>query len=118
MAEGSAVAYEVLEAGVPVFSSDGEQVATVAAVLSTPEQDIFHGLLVEAPGQGVRFLEAAAIASLHERGVDLRIDSASARELPPPEQAAPVYGEDPANQRRWHHWVHRLTGRSDWDREA
>jgi len=113
--EGAPIAYELLDPGVPVLASDGEQVGTVAAVLQASEQDIFHGLLIDTPHHGSRFVEAAAIASIHERGVDLRIGSAAARELPPPERKARVYGEDPARQGRWHHWVHVLTGRSDWD---
>jgi hypothetical protein len=115
--EGFPVAYEVLQAGVPVFASDGQRVATVRSVLSAPEEDIFHGLLIDVPGKGLRFLEAAAIASLHEYGVDLRIDSAAAQSLPSPEHEAPVYDEDPAMQQTWRHWVHRLTLRKDWHHE-
>lgn len=115
--EGLPIAYEMLDAGVPVLASDGEQVGTVGAVLDAPEKDIFHGLLINTPGYGVRFVDAAAIASIHEHGVDLRIDSAAARELPGPEHKAPVYDEDPARQQRWRHWVHLITGRSDWNRE-
>jgi hypothetical protein len=118
MDEGLPVAYEMLEAGVPVYASDGQQVGTVGAVLSAPEEDIFHGLLIDAPGQGVRFVEAASIASLHEHGVDLRIDAAAAHSLPAPEHKAPVYDEDPERQQRWRHWVHIVTGRSDWDHES
>jgi hypothetical protein len=115
--EGLPIAYEMLDAGVPVLASDGQQVGTVRAVLDAPEKDIFHGLLIDTPDQGIRFVEAAAIASIHERGVDLRIDAAAARELPPPEHASPVYDEDPSRQERWRHWVHVITGRSDWDHE-
>ena len=115
--EGLPIAYEMLEEGVPVLASDGEQVGTVGAVLDAPEEDIFHGLLINTPAHGIRFVEAASIASIHERGVDLRIDSAAARALPPPEHTAPVYDEDPAHQQRWRHWVHIITGRSDWDHE-
>jgi len=115
--EGLPIAYDMLEAGVPVLSSDGQQVGTVGAVLSAPAQDIFHGLLINTPGHGVRFVEAASIASMHEHGVDLRIDAASARSLPPPEHEAPVYSEEPTRQQSWRHWVHIITGRSDWDHE-
>lgn len=117
MDEGQPIAYGLLEEGVPVLASDGEQVGTVASVLDAPEKDIFHGLLINTPDQGVRFVEAAAIASIHERGVDLRIDAQASRELPPPEHASPVYDEDPSRQQRWRHWVHVITGRSDWDHE-
>lgn len=115
--EGLPIAYQLLEQGVPVLASDGQQVGTVAHVLSAPESDIFHGLLIDTASHGVRFIEAAGIASIHEHGVDLRIDSTAAAALPPPEHAAPVYNEDPQHQQAWRHWVHRITGASDWRRE-
>lgn len=118
MDEGLLIAYTMLDKGVPVLASGGEQVGTVAAVLAAPEEDVFHGLLVNTSDHGLRFVEAASIASIHEHGVDLRIDSSAAHSLPPPEHSAPVYDEDPAEQGRWHHWVRRLTLRSDWDRES
>ena len=117
MDEGLPTAYQMLDAGVPVFASDGEQVGTVGAVLSAPEEDVFHGLLINTQAHGTRFLEAASIAAIHERGVDLRIDGEAARSLPAPEHSAPIYGEDPERQQRWRHWVHIITGRSDWDHE-
>jgi len=43
---------------------------------------------------------------------------AAAAGLPGPEHAAPVYDEDPSKQEKWRHWVHRLTGRSDWHHET
>jgi len=115
--EGLPIAYEVLEKGVPVLSRDGEQVGTVHHVVAAPRQDIFHGLVISVPGGGRRFVQAADVAMLHERGVDLCIDCATARELPEPGGGAPVYGEDPGAINRWSHWAHRLTGRMDWDRE-
>ena len=119
MDEGQPISHEVLGAGVPVFSSDGQQVGTVGSVLSAPEEDIFHGLLIYNDAKEVRFVEATAIASLHERGVDLRLDAAAARELPRPEHSAPVFSEDPAEMSTWKHWVHKLTRRGyDWKRES
>jgi uncharacterized protein YrrD len=118
MDEGLPISYQLLDAGVPVLASDGQQVGTVGSVLSAPEKDVFHGLLIETPGHGIRFLEAASIASIHEHGVDLRIDSAAAQSLPAPEHTAPVYDEDPERQQQWRHWVHRITGRSDWHHET
>jgi hypothetical protein len=115
--EGLPIAYEVLEKGVPVLSSDGEQVGTVHHVVAAPEQDIFHGLVIAVPERGRRFVEAADIESLHERGVDLRIDSAAAQKLPEPGGGAPVYGEDPGEMKGWQHWVHRASLRGDWKRE-
>ena len=95
MDEGAPIAYELLDAGVPVIASDGEQVGTVGSVLSAPEKDIFHGLLIYTQGRAIRFVEASLVASIHEHGVDLSIDSAQARQLPEPEHKAPVFDEDP-----------------------
>ncbi len=117
MDEGLPVAYEVLEKGVPVLASDGEQVGTVHHVVAAPEQDIFHGLVIATPGQGRRFVEGADVASLHEHGVDLRIDSAAVQELPEPGGGAAVYDEDPGAMKGWGHWVHLLGMRGDWHRE-
>lgn len=118
MDEGLPIAYEVLETGVPVLASDGEQIGTVHHVVAAPEKDIFHGLVITVPAQGRRFVEAADIESLHERGVDLRIDSAAAQALPQPGGGAPVYDEDPAAQTKWSHLVRKYTGRSDWHRQG
>jgi hypothetical protein len=115
--EGLPIAYQLLEDGVPVLASDGEQVGTVGSVLGAPEEDVFHGLLINTPGHGIRFLEAASIAAIHERGVDLRIDSVAAQSLPVPEHKAPVYDEDPGKQTKWSHLVRKYTGRKDWDHE-
>ena len=65
----------------------------------------------------VRFVEAADVASLHEQGVDLRIDSAAAHALPKPGGGAPVFSEDPGEMKGWHHWAHKLSGHGDWQRE-
>ena len=83
MDEGQPISYEVLHEGVPVYSSDGQLVGTVASVLSAPEEDIFHGLLIHDEAKTFRFVEASSVASLHERGVDLRLDASAARQLPP-----------------------------------
>ena len=116
--EGFAIAYEVLEKGVPVLGSDGEQIGTVHHVVAAPEKDIFHGLVISVPGHGRRFVEAADVESLHERGVDLKIDSAAAQRLSEPGGGAPVYDEDPGEMKGWHHWAHLAGLRGDWKREA
>ncbi len=116
MDEGFPIAYEVLEKGVPVLASGGEQVGSVHHVVAAPEKDIFHGLVITT-AQGPRFVEAADIASLHEKGVDLKIDSAAAQSLPKPGGGAPVYDEDPATQTKWSHLVRKYTGRNDWHHE-
>jgi hypothetical protein len=115
MDEGAPIAYQVLEKGVPVLASDGERVGSVHHVVAAPEQDIFHGLVI-AVRHGQRFVEAADVASLHERGVELRIDSAAVAAMPEPGGGAPVYDEDPGTIKGWQHWVHLLGMRGDWHR--
>jgi hypothetical protein len=117
MDEGLPVAYEVLEKGVPVLGSDGQQVGTVHHVVAAPEKDIFHGLVIALAGGGRRFVEAADVASLHEHGVDLRIDSQAVQALPEPGGGAPMFVEDPGEMKGWHHWVHKAMLRGDWKRE-
>jgi hypothetical protein len=116
--EGRPIAYRALEKGVPVYASDGAQLGTVHHVVAATEQDIFHGLVIAADGHGRRFVQAADVASIHERGVDLRIDSTAVGELPEPGGGAPVYDEDPATQTKWSHLVRKYTGRSDWHRDS
>jgi hypothetical protein len=111
--EGDPIAYEVLAEGVPVLCSDGVQVGKVHHVVAAVEEDIFHGLVIATP-QGRRFVAADEVASLHERGVDLRIDSAAAAELPAPGGGAPEYVENPS-ETKWSHWARRMTGRKDWN---
>jgi hypothetical protein len=118
MDEGLPIAYGVLEKGVPVLSSGGERVGTVHHVVAAPEKDIFHGIVISTPGHGLRFVEAADVESLHEHGVDLRIDTAAAQSLPQPGGGAPVFGEDPGELKGWHHWVHKAAMRGDWKREG
>jgi len=117
--EGLPIAYEVLERGVPVYACGGEQVGTVDHVIAAPEEDIFHGLVISGP----RFVAADDVASLHERGVDLRIDAAAAAALEPPQGGAPAWRErEPGvSPGRWQHFVDLLTGKDprseNWEEE-
>jgi hypothetical protein len=120
--EGLPIAYEVLENGVLVYAADGEQVGTVDHVVAAPEEDIFHGIVMKT-GIGPRFIYADQIASLHERGVDLRIDASEVASLPHPHGAAPAYRErEPGvKPHSWQKYVDMLTGKSplsrNWSKE-
>ena len=118
MDEGSPIAYGVLDSGVPVYSSDGEEVATVDHVVAAPAQDIFHGLVVRTR-DGNRFIAAEHVGSLHERGVDLRIDAAAAHGLPTPEGGAPaMHVHEPGiKPTRWRHVLEMLEGFSSTHRD-
>jgi hypothetical protein len=130
--EGLPIAYEVLEEGIPVFASDGEQVGTVAHVVAAPEEDIFHGIVMDsggALGGGAlgggerRFVSADQVASLHERGVDLRIDAAAAAVLPEPHGGAPAWrdAEPGVKPSRWRQLLDLTMGRDprarNWEEE-
>jgi hypothetical protein len=120
--EGLPIAYEVLEDGVPVYASGGEAVGTVEHVVAAPAEDIFHGIVMVAAG-GRRFVEADQIASLHERGVDLRIDAVAAASLPEPHGGAPAWraSEPGVRPSAWRHFLDLLSGRDprtrDWSEE-
>lgn len=122
MDEGLPIAYEVLERGIPVYAADGKQVGTVDHVIAAPEEDIFHGIVIRARS-GRRFAAADDVASLHERGVDLRIDAAAVDELPEPHGSAPARRvlEPGVKPSRWNQLVDMLTGaspsRRNWEDE-
>jgi hypothetical protein len=119
MDEGLPIAYRVLDESVPVYASDGVRVGTVDHVVSAPAEDIFHGIVLRVEATR-RFVAAKDVASLHEHGVDLAIDSTAAAALPEPHGAAPAWRdrEPGAKPSRWVHLVDLVTGkdprRRDW----
>ena len=112
MDEGLPIAYEVLEPGVAVYAAGGEQVGTVEHVISAPAEDIFHGIVMR-DAQGRHFVPADQVASLHELGVDLRIDAAAAAALPAPHGGAPAWRdtEPGVKPSGWKRIVDILSGR-------
>jgi hypothetical protein len=122
MDEGLPVAYLVLEQGVPVYAKGGEQVGTVDHVVSAPEKDIFHGIVMRG-AQHQQFVAADQIDSLHELGVDLLIDATEVPMLPSPHGGAPMWrdAEPGAKPRRWSHVMEWLDpggpNRKGWTRE-
>lgn len=122
MDEGLPVAYEVLERGVPVYASAGEQVGTVDHVVAAPAEDIFHGLVIRV-GDGQRFVPADQVASLHERGADLRIDVSAVAKLEPPHGGAPAWRdvEPGVKPSRWQRFLDLMEGKDPrargWEQE-
>jgi uncharacterized protein YrrD len=83
---GAPTSFLTLPKGVPVYSSDGEELGKVEYVLSAPNVDIFDGIVLDTsvlPG-GHRFVDAPEVAEIYERGVVLTIDAAEAQKLPEP----------------------------------
>ncbi len=120
--EGLPIAYEVLETGVPVYTSGGEQVGTVGHVVAAPEEDIFHGIVMRGE-HGDRFVAAEKVASLHERGVDLRLDRSAVDALPEPGGGAPAWRVDEPGVKAssWQRFIDLVVGKDprarNWDEE-
>ncbi len=95
---GSPVSYEVLATGTAVYSSDGQQIGTVAHVLADEAADIFDGVVIaEHLGSGHRFADADDIAEIHEHGVLLKLSAQDCERLPRPTENPAVMREDPSN---------------------
>jgi hypothetical protein len=120
--EGLPIAYDVLEKGVPVYAAGGEQVATVDHVVAAEAEDIFHGVVIRTAG-GQRFVDADDVASIHERGVDLRLDASAVQALAPPHGSAPAWRvrEPGVKPNRWRELLDRVTlrdpKRRNWSEE-
>ncbi len=99
--DGHAVSYMVLARGTPVWSSDGEQIGAVRAVLENDRENIFDGLVIDTPA-GQRFVDAPEIARIAERRVTLTIDASEAGRLPE---------RDPAGSHEYHANVRGRLGR-------
>jgi len=96
---GSPTSYLVVDKGVPVYSSDGQNLGWVVRVLAAREADMFDGIIFDTtkgPG-GHRFVDAPEVAALYERGVVLKIDAAEAAELPKPAANPGALSVNPAD---------------------
>ena len=99
------IAYTALRPGTPVRTNDGQQFATVEAVLVDELVSVFDGIVVQTP-DGARFVDAPEVARITDRRVTLTIDRDAVRALPAPAPAAAV----PATgvQRSVNRWRRRL----------
>jgi len=82
--DGLAVHYTALERGIPVISSDGQEVGTVVEVLDNYREHIFDGLAIETPAGERKFVDAPEVARTAERAVTLTITAAEVDRLGPP----------------------------------
>jgi hypothetical protein len=83
---GHRVSHLGVPKGVPVLSSDGQEIGKLELVLSDERTGIFDGIVVDTkPGPGGwKFVDAPEVGELHERGIVLRIDAAACENLPEP----------------------------------
>jgi hypothetical protein len=93
--DGFAISYKLLERGIPVASSDGEQLGTVERVLENERENIFDGIVMRTAGRGELFVDAPEVARIAERRVTLSIDAEAAAALPAYEPGAPEYSANP-----------------------
>lgn len=89
--EGHGIHYAAVERGTPVYSSDDVEVGKVDTVVDNYREHILDGFVIETPARELRFVDAPEVARTAERAVRLAISAEQARELPPPEKAAPSF---------------------------
>lgn len=112
---GERSSYLTLEPGLPVYSSDGEEVGRIEHVLAEPDLDVFDGIVLDTstlPG-GHRFVDADECGDIFERGAVLKLDAAACHGLPEPEKhaaAMEVSPEDLAGEDEKHPKLRRA-----WD---
>jgi hypothetical protein len=84
---GEPSSYLAVKKGIPVYSSDGEELGHVVKVLSAPNLDMFDGVIFDTtpslPG-GHRFVDAPEVGEIYEGGLVLKIDAAAAEKLTAP----------------------------------
>jgi hypothetical protein len=86
--DGYAVHYTALEPRTPVYSSDDEQVGTVAEVWDNAREHIFDGLVIDSTDGKRRFVDAPEVARTAERAVRLTITAAEVARLGPPDSGS------------------------------
>jgi uncharacterized protein YrrD len=98
---GRPIAYQVLDRGTAVYSSDGKEVGKVAKVLAAADEDVFDGIVIEQHrfGAGHRFADADDVGEIFEQGVVLKLDGAQCEHLPEPSANPAVMRDDPAESR-------------------
>lgn len=96
---GDPTSYLQIEDGVPVLSSDGQEIGKLAHVLADEATDIFDGIIIDTrsgPG-GWRFADASEVETMYEGGITLSLSAAEAGRLPEPSENPPAMGADPAD---------------------
>jgi hypothetical protein len=94
---GAPSSYLAVRKGVPVFSSDGEELGRLVEVLKDAKADMFDGVIFDTtrgPG-GHRFVDAPEVGEIFEGGMVLKIDAAAAARLRPPGENPGMIDVDP-----------------------
>lgn len=78
---GRPIAWRAVEAGTPVTGTDGNQIGTVSEVVADDDEDIFHGIAVEAAGRVV-LVDQRHVRRLGDAGVDVDLSGDDVASLP------------------------------------
>jgi Uncharacterized protein conserved in bacteria (DUF2171) len=111
------ISYQALRKGVPVRSSDGQEIGTVEHVLQVPELDVFDGIVLKT-SDGLRFADANQVADVTDRYVVLNLPAEEAELLGRP-QAPAAFHADPSEHAggSLNDWFGRTFGRGHWKRD-
>ena len=77
------IAYTALQPGTPVQTVDGNEFATVAAVLVDEKVSVFDGIVVQT-ADGTRFVDADQVGSIFTTRVCTTLTAEQAADLPLP----------------------------------
>ncbi|MDF1602124.1 hypothetical protein [Nocardioides sp. YIM 152315] len=83
-AQDHPIAYTALQPGTSVQTSDGQQFATVQAVLVDEKVSVFDGIVIQT-AQGTRFVDADQIGSIYTTYVRTTLTAEQAADLPRPD---------------------------------
>lgn len=89
--DGPAIHYAAVQRGTTVYSSDGEAVGEVEAILDNYREHIFDGVVFRDCAGELRFADAPEVSRTAERGVTLKVTASEAERLPPPEEGHPSF---------------------------
>jgi hypothetical protein len=101
------ISYQALPKGVPVVTTDGVTIGTVAKVLDNAREHIFDGIVVKTD-KGRRFVDAPEVRWISLRQVELTIDFGEASELP--EYRGTLGAMETTLRRTGQRWKRRLGG--------
>jgi len=93
---GTAIHYNAVPEGTPVFGSDETEVGTVRQIVDNYREHILDGIVITDTGGTVRFVDGPEVSRTFERGVILSIDAAEVAKLGPPENGPGVFGANAA----------------------
>lgn len=95
---GEPASYQVLKAGTPVYSCDGQRIGKVHHVLAAADEDVFDGIVIgeHVLGTDHRFADADEVQEIFDHGVVLKLDGAECADLPAPSPNPAVMEADPA----------------------